>query len=302
MQLVKTIAELRKSLAPFRRRGARIGFVPTMGYLHEGHASLIRQARRENDVVVVSDFVNPTQFGPNEDYARYPRDLARDQAVAASAGADFIFAPSVEEMYPDGDSQFFVEVGSLSEVLCGRSRPGHFRGVATVVTKLFHIVQPDAAYFGQKDYQQALILRRMVHELFFPLRLVVCPTVREEDGLAMSSRNTYLSPTERQEATVLYQALQQAARLLREGERDAGRLRQAMLAVIGRAPSSRVDYVEIVDPLTLQPVPRCDKTTLFALAVFIGTTRLIDNALLNPDGSERSASDLFDMSWPTLPS
>jgi len=306
MELVKTVRELRTRLAPARRRGERIGFVPTMGYLHEGHASLIRRARQENDLVVVSDFVNPTQFGPNEDFARYPRDLDRDQAIAGAAGAGILFAPSVEEMYPGGQgdsgSQFFVDVGSLAGVLCGRSRPGHFRGVATVVTKLFHIVQPDAAYFGQKDYQQALILRRMVHELFFPLHLVICPTVREQDGLAMSSRNTYLSSTEREEATVLYQALQQAARLLGQGERSASRLHQAMLAVVSRAPSARVDYVEIVDPLTLDPISRCDRTTLFALAVFIGKTRLIDNALLDPDGSEKPASDLFDTVWPTLPS
>ncbi|HHV54274.1 MAG TPA: pantoate--beta-alanine ligase [Firmicutes bacterium] len=297
MELVKTVREIRTSLAPLRRRGARIGFVPTMGYLHEGHASLIRAARRENDVVVVSDFVNPTQFGPNEDFARYPRDLDRDRTVAAAAGADFLFAPSVEEMYPDGAGQFFVDVGPLAGHLCGRSRPGHFRGVATVVTKLFNIVQPHVAYFGQKDYQQALILRRMVRDLFFPLRITVYPTVREPDGLALSSRNTYLSPTERQEAVVLYQSLQEAGRSLAAGERDATRLRHRMEEVVGRADSSRVDYIEIVDPLTLLPLERVEKPALFALAVFIGKTRLIDNALFDPSGKELSADELFNRTW-----
>jgi pantoate--beta-alanine ligase len=285
MQIAHTIAETRQLVQTARRSGQRIGFVPTMGALHEGHASLIRAARRETGFVVVSIFVNPTQFGPHEDYQRYPRTPEADQELCRREGVDLIFCPTVEEMYPAGFCTW-VEVTGLQDVLCGRSRPGHFRGVATVVLKLFNIVQPDLAYFGQKDAQQARIIRQMVRDLNVPVEIRVCPIVRESDGLAVSSRNAYLSPQQRQQATVLYRALCAAQRLVEQGERDAHRVRQQMVEVIATAPEAKLDYAEIVDPETLQPVARIEKPVLAALAVWVGPARLIDNMVLNPGGPE----------------
>ncbi|MER3469694.1 MAG: pantoate--beta-alanine ligase [Thermoflexus sp.] len=276
MRVVFTVQEVRTI-----RRGTpgTWGFVPTMGYLHEGHLSLIRRARAENDHVAVSIFVNPTQFGPHEDYNRYPRDLERDLRLLEPLQVDLVFVPSVEEMYPPG-FQTWVIVEELSRPLEGASRPGHFRGVATVVAKLFNIVQPDRAYFGQKDAQQAVVIRRMVRDLNFPVEIVVCPTVREPDGLAMSSRNTYLSPQERQAATILFRALQAAKARYEAGERDGERLREAMREVLRGEPLARVDYVSVADPETLEELSRVEGPALLSLAVYIGNTRLIDNLLL----------------------
>ncbi|MER3401645.1 MAG: pantoate--beta-alanine ligase [Thermoflexus sp.] len=276
MRVVFTVQEVRTI-----RRGTpgTWGFVPTMGYLHEGHLSLIRRARAENDHVAVSIFVNPTQFGSHEDYNRYPRDLERDLRLLEPLQVDLVFVPSVEEMYPPG-FQTWVIVEELSRPLEGASRPGHFRGVATVVAKLFNIVQPDRAYFGQKDAQQAVVIRRMVRDLNFPVEIVVCPTVREPDGLAMSSRNTYLSPQERQAATILFRALQAAKARYEAGERDGERLREAMREVLRGEPLARVDYVSVADPETLEELSRVEGPALLSLAVYIGNTRLIDNLLL----------------------
>jgi len=251
-----------------------------MGYFHEGHLTLMREARKETDLVVVSLFVNPTQFGPNEDFKSYPRDLDRDAAMAENVGVDMIFNPSVEEMYPQGYSTY-VEVEGITGGLCGASRPGHFRGVTTVVTKLFNIVQPDRAYFGMKDYQQLKVIERMVRDLNMPLEIVSVPTVREPDGLAMSSRNTYLSPQERQAALVLRKALDYAQELVGSGLRDGGDLCARVQEFIGREPLASIDYVAVVDPDSLQPVDRIGDRVLVALAVRIGKTRLIDNAVIS---------------------
>ncbi len=274
MRVVHTIAEAR---AVRRALPGTWGFVPTMGYLHEGHLSLVRRARAENDRVAVSIFVNPTQFGPHEDYARYPRDLERDLRLLEPLGVDLVFIPSVEEMYPPG-FQTWVIVEEVSRPLEGASRPGHFRGVATVVAKLFNILQPDRAYFGQKDAQQTVVIRRMVQNI--PVEIVICPTVREPDGLAMSSRNTYLNPEERRAATVLFRALQAAKVRYEAGERDAERLREAMREVIRAEPLARIDYVSVAHPETLQELERVEGPALLSLAVYIGTTRLIDNLML----------------------
>lgn len=276
MRVVHTISEARTIR---RTLPGTWGFVPTMGYLHEGHLSLVRRARAENDRVAVSIFVNPTQFGPHEDYNRYPRDLERDLRLLEPLGVDLVFAPSVEEMYPPG-FQTWVIVEEVSRPLEGAARPGHFRGVATVVTKLFNIIQPDRAYFGQKDAQQAVVIRQMVRDLNIPVEIVVCPTVREPDGLAMSSRNTYLSPEERQAATVLFRALQAAKAHYEKGERDAERLREVMREVIRAEPLARLDYVSVAHPETLQELSYVEGPALLSLAVYIGKTRLIDNILL----------------------
>jgi pantoate--beta-alanine ligase len=276
MRVVHTIAEAR---AVRRALPGTWGFVPTMGYLHEGHLSLVRRARAENDRVAVSIFVNPTQFGPHEDYARYPRDLERDLRLLEPLGVDLVFVPSVEEMYPPG-FQTWVIVEEVSRPLEGASRPGHFRGVATVVAKLFNILQPDRAYFGQKDAQQTVVIRRMVQDLNIPVEIAICPTVREPDGLAMSSRNTYLNPEERRAATVLFRALQAAKARYEAGERDAERLREAMREVIRAEPLARIDYVSVAHPETLQELERVEGPALLSLAVYIGTTRLIDNLML----------------------
>ncbi len=280
MEILTTIKETRAYLAGQRIQGYTIGLVPTMGYLHDGHLELMRQARQRCDVVVVSIFVNPKQFGPGEDFEQYPRDMERDAALCRQVGVDAVFAPGVEEMYPPGGSKTYVHVEELTEGLCGTSRPGHFRGVTTVVAKLFNIIQPDVAYFGQKDAQQAIVIQRMAVDLDFPVEIVVVPIVREKDGLAMSSRNVYLSTEQRQAAQVLYRSLAAGQRLVEGGERDAGRVTAVMRDVLASEPLARVDYVEIRDAQSLAPLDTIKGRVLLALAVFIGRTRLIDNMIL----------------------
>jgi len=260
-------------------RAATVGLVPTMGYLHEGHLALVRAARQDNELVVLSIFVNPVQFGPQEDYEEYPRDLKRDTNLAQEAGVDLIFAPKAAQMYPEG-YRTFVEVEGLSDKLCGASRPGHFRGVATVVTKLFHIVGPDRAYFGQKDGQQVLVIKRLVQDLNMRVEIVVLPTVREKDGLAVSSRNVYLGAEERQAARVIPDTLHWAEAQVRAGERDADRLREAIRERIAAEPLARIDYVSVNDGHELEEVDRIGDRVMVAVAVWIGKTRLIDNIVL----------------------
>ncbi|MBX6352621.1 MAG: pantoate--beta-alanine ligase [Thermoflavifilum sp.] len=276
MQQFTTIADLRAALAPARRAGRSIGFVPTMGYLHEGHLALVEAARRDNDVTVVSIFVNPLQFGPNEDFDRYPRDLARDLSMLSQAGVDYVFTPSVEEMYPRPILTRVIQP-ALSDKLCGKSRPGHFDGVATVVAKLLHIVGPDRAYFGQKDGQQVVLVRRMVEDLNFPVEIITVPTVREADGLAKSSRNVYLTPEERPHATVLYRALQDAKAAIEAGERSAQRIRDRMVKMISAEPMVRLDYAEVVSADTLEPLTDIEGRVMLAVAAYVGRARLIDN-------------------------
>ncbi|HBU00583.1 MAG: Pantothenate synthetase [Thermotoga petrophila] len=279
MKIIETIEEMKKFSEEMREKKKTIGFVPTMGYLHEGHLSLVRRARDENDVVVVSIFVNPTQFGPNEDYERYPRDFERDRKLLEEENVDCIFHPSVEEMYPP-DFSTYVEETKLSKNLCGRSRPGHFLGVCTVVTKLFNIVKPHRAYFGQKDAQQFRVLRRMVRDLNMDVEMIECPIVREPDGLAMSSRNVYLSPEERQQALSLYQSLKIAENLYLNGERDAEKIKEEMIKHLSRFDKVKIDYVEIVDEETLEPVEKIDRKVIVAVAAWVGNARLIDNTIL----------------------
>ena len=276
MDVVTTIGEVRRIR---KARPGTWGLVPTMGCLHEGHLSLVRRARAENDHVAVSIFVNPTQFGPHEDLDRYPRDLNRDLSLLEPLGVDLVLAPPVEEMYPPG-FQTKVVVEDVARPLEGAARPGHFVGVATIVCKLFNIFQPDRAYFGQKDAQQVVVIRRMARDLDFDLEIVVCPTVRESDGLAMSSRNMYLSPEERRAATVLFRALSAAQAAWQAGERDGERLRQRMRAVLTSEPLARPDYVSIADPDTLVELDQVGERALASLAVRIGATRLIDNLIL----------------------
>jgi pantoate--beta-alanine ligase len=280
MKVCTGIEEMRSACRAARRGGARLGLVPTMGALHEGHLSLVRAAKASCDVVGASIFVNPAQFGPNEDLAKYPRRFDLDRELLEKEKADLLFAPSVEEMYPPG-AVTWVTVEGLSDKLDGRSRPGHFRGVTTVVAKLFDIVEPDAAFFGQKDAAQVAIIRRMVRDLHLPIEIVACPTVREADGLAMSSRNGYLSPEERKRALVLHRALLRTKNLVDRGETDASRLIAAGREELLREPSVRLDYLEIVDPDTLSPVEALSRSALVAVAAFVGTTRLIDNILLS---------------------
>ena len=281
MKLVKTVAELREEIAAAKLAGKTIGLVPTMGALHEGHASLIKAANMENDFVVVSVFVNPTQFGPNEDLEAYPRTLDADCKLAESMGADIVFAPSAKEMYPSEDMTWVEVTGNVTKVLCGRSRPIHFRGVTTVVSKLFNLAQPDRAYFGQKDAQQVEVLKRMVKDLFFNLLLRIMPIVREADGLAKSSRNTYLSASEHEAALVLSRSLKKAQERFAAGERDAAVLTEAVRAEIAAEPMSDIDYVEIYRLPELQPVDGpLTGSNLLAVAVKFGTTRLIDNVIL----------------------
>ena len=276
MKVVETIAEMRQLREQLIEP---VGFVPTMGYFHEGHLSLIRRARAENPSVVVSIFVNPAQFGPQEDFSSYPRDPQRDLAILEKEKTDVVFMPSVAEMYPAGfDSR--VEVGKVTERLEGASRPGHFRGVATVVAKLFNIVQPNRAYFGQKDAQQALVIKKMVADLNMDLEIIVLPTVRDSDGLATSTRNAYLNHKERQAATVLYKALTLAQGLWSQGERDAEHIREQMRALIQKEPLATIDYVSIAEPETLEEMDRVKTPALVSLAVKIGSTRLIDNIVL----------------------
>jgi pantoate--beta-alanine ligase len=279
MRIICEIAEMQAASRALRAQGKRIGFVPTMGALHEGHLSLVRRARQQADVVVVSIFVNPLQFGPAEDFGKYPRTLEADCARLEAEGVELVFAPPTGQMYPPGATTL-VHVEGVSERLDGRSRPGHFRGVSTVVAKLFHIVMPDCAIFGQKDAAQVAVLRRMVRDLNMPVELIVAPIVREADGLAMSSRNAYLSSGERQQALVLHRALIRAEQIASEGERSAARLRAAVLEVIASEPAARLDYCELVDADTLEPVEMISRGTLVAVAAHFGQTRLIDNLLL----------------------
>lgn len=327
MKILKNVCAMQKEALRLKRAARSIGFVPTMGYLHEGHAALLRSARRENDVVVLSVFVNPTQFGPKEDFKKYPRDFKRDAAIARGAGADIIFFPSVRDMYPPDDyftphpeshirkgmdewlsggiplhgkrntekkdalpasggravrpwSFTYVDVNEVTETLCGRSRPGHFRGVATVVAKLLNIVQCDRLYLGQKDFQQTVVLRRMIADLNMPVKVRVMPTVRESDGLAMSSRNLYLSPSERQDALVLIKSLKSAGAMIAKGERRAKRVIAMIKKMITKVPSAKIDYIAITDTVTLNGIKTIDRDALIALAVFVGRTRLIDNMIV----------------------
>ncbi|MDW8329364.1 MAG: pantoate--beta-alanine ligase [Candidatus Bipolaricaulota bacterium] len=283
MLITRTISETRAAIAQARAQGKRIGFVPTMGYLHEGHLKLIDIAKEHSDFVVVSIFVNPTQFGPKEDFAAYPRDFERDRRLCEGRGADLIFAPEVSEMYPER-SLITFQIERLADHLCGARRPGHFNGVVLVVSKLFNIVQPDVAVFGQKDAQQLIIIKRLVQDLNFPVKIISAPTVREHDGLAMSSRNVYLSPEQRAQSTVLYQSLQRARGLIESGERDAKKIISEIQKLIATASEAKIDYIEIVNVRDLQPVERLDGQILIALAVYFGKARLIDNIVLEISG------------------
>lgn len=276
MQIAKSIAQMKaaRSNSP-----GSVGFVPTMGYLHKGHLALVKQARAENSIVVVSIFVNPTQFGPAEDFKTYPRDTERDLALLQKEKTDIVFMPPAEDMYPEGFSSWVV-VEKVTDRLEGSFRPGHFKGVATVVAKLFNIVEPTRAYFGQKDAQQVLVIRKMAADLSMNLEVIVSPTVREKDGLAMSSRNTYLNPQERKTATILFKALTLAQKLREKGESDAETLRQQMTALISREPLAKIEYISIADTDTLEELSTLDGPALASMAVRIGKTRLIDNILL----------------------
>ncbi|MDH8677660.1 pantoate--beta-alanine ligase [Fusibacter bizertensis] len=277
MITVKTIKELRSIIDLQKSNGKTIGFVPTMGFLHQGHLSLMQTSKEKSDFTVVSIFVNPTQFGPKEDLATYPRDLERDQALCDSVGVDLIFAPEVSEMYPEGYSTYVDCEGNITKQLCGASRPSHFKGVTSVVAKLFNIVQPDFAFFGQKDAQQVAVIEKMVRELNFSVKIIPCPIVREEDGLAMSSRNTYLDTEQRKEALVLNRALKEAKKLIENGEREAEILIQRLTQVIETSKSAIIDYIQIVDVRSLESISKIEGEFLIALAVKFGSTRLIDN-------------------------
>lgn len=281
MEVINKIEEMKKKSEEFKKEGQKIGFVPTMGYLHEGHLALVRKAKELSDKVVVSIFVNPLQFGPREDFKEYPRDLERDFTLLKKEGVDVVFVPDEEEMYPK-DFQTYVEVTKLTERLCGAFRPGHFKGVTTVVLKLFNIVKPDIAIFGEKDYQQLLVIKQMVKDLNLDVEIVPCPTVREPDGLAMSSRNIYLSPKERESALSLYKALNLAEKMVKDGEKDPEKIKKSMIEFINMHPYIIVQYIEIVDPQTLEPVEVIDKPVLCAIAAFVGRARLIDNKIISP--------------------
>lgn len=276
VEVIRTVSQMQHIADQLRHKRVRIGLVPTMGYLHEGHLSLVTQALKDADQVVVSIFVNPIQFGPKEDLAAYPRDLDRDLALITEAGAHFAYVPDVSEMYPDGFATY-VEVEGLTDQLCGQSRPGHFRGVTTVVTKLFTSIKPHVAVFGQKDAQQVLVIRRMARDLSLDVDVVVAPTVRESDGVAKSSRNVYLTPVERQEAPVLYRALQHAKTMMEDGVSDPHKVVNTVRAMIADAPHAQVDYVEIVDTDRLVPLSVLSGQVLLAVAVYFGKARLIDN-------------------------
>ncbi len=278
MKISGNINETRTIVKEWKQQGLKVGLVPTMGYLHEGHLSLIRRAKAENDRVVVSIFVNPMQFGPTEDLASYPRDLDRDAGLCENEGVDLIFHPEPSEMY-ESDFCSYVDMSGLTEELCGKSRPVHFRGVQTVVSKLFHIIPADHAYFGQKDAQQLAIIKRMVRDLNFDIEIVGCPIVREEDGLAKSSRNTYLNKEERQAALILSKSLKAAKELTENGEKDAEKIISCIRNIIHTEPLARTDYIEVVDFDTIKPVKTIKGTTLIAIAVYIGKTRLIDNII-----------------------
>jgi pantoate--beta-alanine ligase len=277
MQVVHSVSKLREVLQPVRAQGKSVGFVPTMGYLHDGHLSLINTARAADDVVVVSVFVNPTQFGANEDLDAYPRDLPRDLKMMDGARTDVAFCPSAEELYPAGYTTYVDVEGPMTRTLCGRSRPGHFRGVATIVTKLFHIVAPQRAYFGQKDAQQVAVIEQMASDLNFQVKIVACPTVRETDGLAMSSRNTFLTPAQRSQAPLIYQSLRQAAQIIESGERNADILVESIKKNLATIDSGVIDYVSIADARTLTDLETLTGEVLIAVAIRLGRTRLIDN-------------------------
>ncbi|MFH1709557.1 MAG: pantoate--beta-alanine ligase [bacterium] len=279
MKVIKSIGSMKKLSDGFKKAGASIGFVPTMGYLHEGHLSLVKEAKKQNDIVVVSVFVNPTQFTPKDDLKKYPRDLKRDLKMLAKHKVDVVFHPSANEIYPEGYSAY-VEVKGLSDMLCGASRPGHFRGVTTIVAKLFNIVKPDAAYFGEKDFQQQVIIRKMVKDLDMDVKIVSMPTIRENDGLAMSSRNSYLSREERKDALVINRALRLAEMLVNKGVKSASRIKSAMSKLMKTAKSLRIDYISICDPTTLEEKKHINGKTLIAAAAYVGKARLIDNILI----------------------
>lgn len=279
IQVINTIDELRKQIKEWKKAGLTVGLCPTMGYLHEGHASLMDAARAGNDKVVASVFVNPIQFGPNEDLATYPRDFEHDCRLLEAHGVDLVFHPEPSEMYAP-DFTTFVDMNELSETLCGKTRPIHFRGVCTVIAKLLNTVTPDRIYFGQKDAQQLAIIRRMVRDMSYGIEIVGCPIVREEDGLAKSSRNTYLSPEERQAALILSKSIFLGQKMVEEGETDANKIVAAMTANIQTEPLARIDYVSAVDGVTMMPVDQIQGTVLVAMAVYIGKTRLIDNFIV----------------------
>lgn len=280
MKILKTVHDVRKLVNQWKKEGKTIGLVPTMGYLHEGHLSLIEKCKKENDKVIVSIFVNPTQFGENEDLTSYPKDIKRDSSLCENLGVDLIFNPDASEMYQDPCT--FVNIESLSNHLCGKSRPIHFRGVCTVVSKLFIIINPDNAYFGQKDAQQLAIIKKMVKDLNFDINIVGCPIVREEDGLAKSSRNVYLNPKERKAALCLSRAIN-VGKTLANTETNADKIKSEMRKIIEAEPLAKIDYIEIVDNDTMQPVSKMKENTLAAMAVFIGKTRLIDNFIKGGD-------------------
>jgi len=282
MKLVKTVNEMRAFRRTMGTGGKRLGLVPTMGALHEGHLSLVQAARDKSDIVAVSIFVNPTQFGPSEDFAKYPRNLESDCALLEREQVDVVFAPSVGDMYSAG-AVTWVTVERMSDRLCGRSRPGHFRGVTTVVSKLFNIVEPEVAFFGQKDAAQVAIIRRMVSDLNVPVAIEVCPIIREPDGLALSSRNAYLNPEERKSALVLHRALQRAQKLFEGGERDSAKLIAAGEQEFAKEPAARLDYFDVVDPDSLESIRAISKRALIAVAAYVGNTRLIDNILVDPE-------------------
>ncbi|RKZ33754.1 pantoate--beta-alanine ligase [bacterium] len=282
MKTIDKISDMQSMVRQLRRNGDIIGLVPTMGYLHQGHISLIRIARKKCDTLVVSIFVNPTQFCPGEDFDKYPRDMKRDQKICSDEGVDIIFAPSTQEMYPDksGYSAYVDMAGDITDVLCGKYRPGHFRGVMTIVAKLFNIIQPDVAVFGQKDGQQAVIIKKMVMDLNFPIDIIIGPTIRESDGLALSSRNKYLTAEQRKQAPAIYKSLMLAKNMIQNGERDAKKIIQNMSEFIINSGDFKIQYIDIVDMNTLQSLEHIEGEIMIALAVFLGETRLIDNIIL----------------------
>ncbi|WP_213818725.1 pantoate--beta-alanine ligase [Garciella nitratireducens] len=279
MKVIRSIFQMQEERIEIKKKNLSIGFVPTMGYLHEGHLSLIKKSKEENDITIVSIFVNPTQFGPSEDFNKYPRDEKRDLQKCEENSCDIVFLPEKNEMYPQYFFTF-VEVEKLGEKLCGKSRPTHFRGVTTVLTKLFHIIRPDRAYFGQKDAQQLLIVKKMVEDLNMEIEIIGCPIIREEDGLAISSRNVYLKENERKDAILLYQSLKQAEELIKKGEKDPLRIKEEMKKTVLSGKNNQIDYIEFVDTKTLDPVSKIKGETLIAIAVKTGTTRLIDNIIV----------------------
>ncbi|MCX7709192.1 MAG: pantoate--beta-alanine ligase [Clostridia bacterium] len=279
MRIIEKISDIKAVIKEYKKFCKTVGFVPTMGYLHEGHLSLVRASKSQNDITIMSIFVNPTQFGPSEDFSKYPRDMERDSRLAEESGVDIIFAPTVEEMYPDG-YKTYVNVETITEVLCGKSRPGHFKGVTTVVNKLFNIIEPDRAYFGQKDAQQVIVIKKMVRDLNMNLEIVTCPIVREQDGLAMSSRNVYLSPEERKAALILSQSLQEAQNLILKGEKSRAKVIEIIKSRISCEKLAKIDYVQMLDAKDLKDIELIGGSILIALAVKFGSTRLIDNVMM----------------------